>query len=1684
MADNQDDETDQEKKKKELEDLKSPKDLPQRSSDTGEKPKVKTLSYEATPGKKFAPDVERAIESAAQVTRLPVKYWKAIASIESSGEPGSNRDRRTQYKGLFQIGRDEWARHGKGDIYNADDNAKAMARLTNENMDQFKKKFGRDPTPGELYLTHLQGLGFHTKGIMTNVSGNAYPGMKGPQSKESFQQGWTREVERRAQQRGGDPSMRKTEADLPSGYLSNQPLATQEGHVQGGVPDTPEAQSAIAALYNPEPLDLAKGTKQEAEELASDTSRTHKLRKQELKKLATTKEQRQVSGELPTRVNQTETLPIPGMEGRDLMQAASGPSLLSTIMNENELRGGSLLPKVEQPNNDPTFMDKLTAAMNVFSPIRWTAEGLKTAQQGTGNVVGKIADNEDAGARNAVELGKGVGAGAWAMPQNVVRGVAAPVAGAAGLLLDSPGLKQWAAETNANAEDYTKRTNKFWGVDPTNEWGSVGNQIGGNAGFGLGRTAVGAAVGALANSTVGPLGQYLGKNYPIPSLVSPAQAATVFGRPPTVINTPSGPVVMNDATLSGLVYGGAMALGFGYAVSSAPRVISWAKEARLGKTSGLHDVYDPRRIVPGTERAPNGPTIASSIPADILKAGIVDQGKAMLDIADRQARYESATGVGIDPIAADAVNQKWRIQTNSGAQNMIAGALVDGKLNADEYRFHVDVPMSKIGQYAAQFPQFADYVKLQWLKDQLDFNRRKRAGMVQDPALLKQYPKFYVDHNNDRWGAQNVGAQISRLEADNPDFVTHYGHYQDNLAETRKFVTSHSANYAEDAHTLQTAAMERKALPVFTAEETAAGDVATNPKNKTQFERVMGGESPLHVAETEMRRALAHQMKIDAEQNYINVSNRSAFTPRNAEWVNSSDGAVARRTGAVLQRRIRGGTEYWTADPLLVSVMNSGQIPLATLGKTFARFKSVFQSTTTGLFAPWFAVTGAVRAMEQGWTNAPSGVRNAAGRTIRAAGPLSTPYAIAAQLTPRALNRLAPTVKWFETAIQNTDLGRHMIDPKYHNLLSRVMKKAYDDSFYKVMKEHGAYSGQTLQHAKEIYDSVTQQRLTNKNAAMNPIHDYMQKAQHGWMQFIRPIKAVGHVANESLRAVQEAPNYAWAYKVGKGSTDTKRPTINGRPMSNAELAARMRNYTGDPSTRGYIYTGGSREKTLRFSDPNTATMVGDTPAGPIRRGMRNADLASAKARADLYTVIAQGAHDLRTVTPWSGVLLQSPASTIEALRANPLRANLAFIASSVLPEMTAYMWNAYHSNEENDYVDYMMYGRSDYNLMNNTYFAIPGNKPYNGIEFRQFQETILPRHMTRAVMQQYMGKSTTTIGEDVQKALEGFTNGVITPPQPSWAGLLLAASGVVSPNGWTAGYQKRNNQYLELGGGESTGELMFRAIAPSIADISLQGLMAFRDAPTVASGVGAAFKQVGNRMAARTALVGEAIGVRPDPSMSPVVAEELRKKQKTIDDLAQRFRIWDAGKGAINLKPKSGLGGSIAEDYMGDLPPADEGWLQDNPGLPQPPPKNPLYGMLMQEIYNTFKKDVPSKGGAGFQSMWRYYQIYSTEVSRMRTVHYGNSGAWVAEQLKHPKTMQWLRSHKVNPLNFNAVRKFYIAKHNEAATKILRVVRATEQKLDQLPEVRKQLGPGKQFTIDMLDPRTPGMDASEAEPTQ
>ncbi|UGY15114.1 hypothetical protein HAP48_0042420 [Bradyrhizobium septentrionale] len=204
-----------------------------------------------------SPEVDKEIVGAAKAYHLDPNFMRSVASIESNNDPESNRNKDTKYKGLYQVGtrgeKNEWERFGQGgDPYSAHDNAMAAARMFDANRTSFRKNFGRDPTDTEMYLMHQQGLGFYTQGTMTNVGGNPYPGMRGPQTHDSFEQGWGREIERRKEQLSNPMSIPSAATSSPAYTGPSTGGGRLVGNVDSRVdPRIPEIVGAAATHLPP-----------------------------------------------------------------------------------------------------------------------------------------------------------------------------------------------------------------------------------------------------------------------------------------------------------------------------------------------------------------------------------------------------------------------------------------------------------------------------------------------------------------------------------------------------------------------------------------------------------------------------------------------------------------------------------------------------------------------------------------------------------------------------------------------------------------------------------------------------------------------------------------------------------------------------------------------------------------------------------------------------------------------------------------------------------------------------------------------------------------------------------------------------------------------------------------------------------------------------------------------------------------------------------------------------------------------------------------------------------------------------------------------------------------------------------------------------------------------------------------
>lgn len=106
----------------------------------------------------FDPNIDQTIVAAAQRYGLDPNAMRAIAHIESRGNPNAQNPN-SSAGGLYQFIDSTARQYGLENRFDPTQAADAGARLARDNARHLQGVLGRSPTAGELYLAHQQGAG-------------------------------------------------------------------------------------------------------------------------------------------------------------------------------------------------------------------------------------------------------------------------------------------------------------------------------------------------------------------------------------------------------------------------------------------------------------------------------------------------------------------------------------------------------------------------------------------------------------------------------------------------------------------------------------------------------------------------------------------------------------------------------------------------------------------------------------------------------------------------------------------------------------------------------------------------------------------------------------------------------------------------------------------------------------------------------------------------------------------------------------------------------------------------------------------------------------------------------------------------------------------------------------------------------------------------------------------------------------------------------------------------------------------------------------------------------------------------------------------------------------------------------------------------------------------------------------
>lgn len=107
---------------------------------------------------RYSPEVNAALSAAAKKHGVSPSYLEKTTWIESKGDPKA-KNPRSSAGGLGQFIDSTAKQYGLTNKFDPNASADAMARLAVDNGNYLRKRLGRDPTDGELYLAHQQGAG-------------------------------------------------------------------------------------------------------------------------------------------------------------------------------------------------------------------------------------------------------------------------------------------------------------------------------------------------------------------------------------------------------------------------------------------------------------------------------------------------------------------------------------------------------------------------------------------------------------------------------------------------------------------------------------------------------------------------------------------------------------------------------------------------------------------------------------------------------------------------------------------------------------------------------------------------------------------------------------------------------------------------------------------------------------------------------------------------------------------------------------------------------------------------------------------------------------------------------------------------------------------------------------------------------------------------------------------------------------------------------------------------------------------------------------------------------------------------------------------------------------------------------------------------------------------------------------
>lgn len=1068
--------------------------------------------------------------------------------------------------------------------------------------------------------------------------------------------------------------------------------------------------------------------------------------------------------------------------------------------------------------------------------------------------------------------------------------------------------------------------------------------FGGNVAFGgpvAGAVMAGATTAlteAGKHKAVGPaLGDALFSPTPIAQQdgIVPGTGVTA---PTTVVDTIGGPAKVDSNDL--LILGGTVAATIG--MMFAPRVF---QSFKLGLTPKPRPVF---HAVPGTEDI--------STFGDVFRTQIDDASAGALRVAKR---------AGVDPVTIGKMQTDFHAHTRTGAATLGDTAVKYGEAITPTTRFKAKESLADISKHDS--PAVREYLHLRSSFDEL--NTTKKANMPSNTRTTVH-----------GMTSAQVLARINAHEANMPWLKDIGKWYRENTRQAHSF-----ASTGEFA----------------TITKQKASDLNAQHANSTHVGHDLDGplpnDSPFVAGADYVHSTIRGRLENETKGKFIDETrkkNANLFKPVTKAQL--SDNPHWQKNSVTIYRR--GKPEHYTTSPFLADVLKFDPTSLTTtLPNAMYAMKRFFESTTTGLLAPWFSVTSAGRNYVTGKQTMPHGL----GPTV-----LGSVAAIPRQLIPQLAKAISVSIDngsagWLKSVFGNAGL----------DAISARLAKAFDDALFGRLEAQGTHQGSILQSQL----NSRKHALANISAvAPGPVKQFVtnfaQSAWHGW-------KAVNN-------SIHNAPQFSSA----------ARHAAKGIPVE--DFVPGVRNMTGDTRVGGASYVNeGTGRRAIRIAGKNRVV-------------------------TGVTHITGWGADAARNYVPWSNVIVQSAKRLGKAYVDNPVAFTAKTWLYTMMPAASAYLWNASLGPEYTDYMMNRRSGYTKTTSYYIGIPGKPPEQgielpfvPQEMAIFKHMMEIGLD-HATRSsyftpgedfknAAMQYMGVTISPPLPPAGAALLGSQG--IVPPMNAFG-----EQGYPAPKTDLVTGLPSSVDLLVRAFGGGLADVGGQGFASFVDDPG-----------TLGDKVKSAATAAGTRLVEKTPIVRDFFNIHAPVSSSTDIADATYAKQDAITELGKFYSDITRNAGAIDTSPSSKQGeASLAKagaDDFGRIPGEKAGSGKVAPvAPPMPEPTNPLYKLFMQRVYQDFIKDS-TKGDApgvtrdavGFKTLWQRHSNLTQEINAIKPINAGNYVTWQTYLDGHPEVTADLKANGVDTKNATAVRNYLVKERQDVQRLLLTIIRNTEASMSQ-----------------------------------